>query len=362
MADYESDEQQAGSSASQEVPPNNGNDTNDPNECFVHAVGPMIKPSTPGKSPYFNCVLQMREKSVKAVGFSPSKRSILEQVENSHTPVKLSRYDENKDTIVIKNNCKISLLDAKKLTFDVNPALKGNVFVTIKDLNKLATSQLVKVKASVVSCEESFDTKSYEGGRLMKQDINICDSTSFCRLTLYGDYVDQLKVGKSYEMNNLRLKIVQNRVFLNSTKNMPFIFAEIKPLENLVDVSKENFCVANITGSIRGVSEVNVKYLCSECNRDGRVEGIYFHCFAETCNLKILKNDANQRWYLKLLIVSKTQKEILFFPNDSVVKLAKTLNIELNNKEEVETALFSKRTSLINIEYNAQNNMVTNIL
>ena len=84
--------------------------------------------------------------------------------------------------------------------------------------------------------------------------------------------MNKLIEGKSYFLQNLRLRIVKNKMFLNTTKTEEFKFEEIQRLTNLTPPT----LVAHITemsmiAKIIGVHAISTYVACGICGKKGEV-------------------------------------------------------------------------------------------
>ena len=85
----------------------------------------------------------------------------------------------------------------------------------------------------------------------------------------YGEDVGTLVEGRSYLLKNLRLNVVKNKCFLNTTLNNKFMFEVIEAINNLSDSTCEEIKVKVIC-KIIGVSSVKKLFCCPQCMKRGQ--------------------------------------------------------------------------------------------
>lgn len=308
--------------------------------CFVHAVSPIKKASNTGTE-YFNCTLQMENSARRAVCFSPGKRKLLAEVDKARSPVKITKHDISKGDVVINNRTNISLMDNTAVTFQHDPLLAKDAFVTIKELEKLAPWQLLNIKASVATVNGMTTHQGKDGQSLNKQEVIIRDSTGCCSFYLYGEDSGKLEVGKSYILKNLRLRVVKGSVFLNTSKAEPFLYQMMDNLKDLVEVPSINLLTEQtMIGKVSGVSTIKQSFGCMVCGKTGTVEDKdIFSC--SNCNIKSNVKSVVMRWGLSLLIsdVATNEKYVMYFNNDNTHALADALSFDLSSQEEVASSL-----------------------
>ena len=59
-------------------------------------------------------------------------------------------------------------------------------------------------------------------GNLKKQEAVLRDTTSSVKVILWEDYVETLEDGKTYLLENLRLKVTKSERYLNTPKSKNF--------------------------------------------------------------------------------------------------------------------------------------------
>ena len=179
---------------------------------------------------------------------------------------------------------------------------------------------------------------------------------------LYGEYVDCLEQGKSYLFKNLRLRIVNNKVFLNTPKAKKFIYEETKEIPNLVGISDQtDRTQTSMIGKIVGVSVIIQSHYCSVCGKKGLLKYKIFCC--KSCEIKVSCREVTSMWSLKLAVrdVSTNQQHLLYFNNDVAHDLSNILCFELSDEDEIASSLFNDQLPAVKIDFDIVSKSVNNV-
>lgn len=314
--------------------------------CFIHNVSPVKKGSITGAQ-YFNCTLQMKEQSKKAVCFSPAKQKRYNELETSKSPVKLSKYNLKKGEVMISNTTFMKPLDPDKVDFKHNMNIAKEAVVMLGDLEQLANGQLVNVKVKVIDVSDPGNHHGFKGV-VQKQELLIADSTGCRKLHLYEDYVGKLQGGKSYLMKNLRLHIVKTNHYLNTALNEEFEFQVVDDIKNVAKLPSDlsTMTVVDIVGKIVALSSLKKLYICL-CGKkvsfpdDGLVK-------CDACHKTMLAKSCAINWSLALMIsdISTDMSYPVYFSNDHVRSLASLLQFELEEENEIAKTILMINTPL----------------
>ena len=197
--------------------------TSDNVNCYVHAVSP-IKRSTSSERRYFNCTLQTETASCRAVCFSPEKFPELKTFEKVKSPVKIENFRSKpglngEKEIIIQKNTSFTALDNSSVDFEHNELLTTTGLIpNISSLDKVASVQLISVKAHVLQLSSVKQIQTYNQGALKKQEVVLADPTNWIKLVLWQNNVSTLTAGTTYSLSNLRVKKFNNERYLNTAK------------------------------------------------------------------------------------------------------------------------------------------------
>ena len=159
--------------------------------CYLHNIS-EIKNASETKKKYFNCVVQCNNKPVRAVCFSPEKRSELQAIAKSKSPIKLKNYKQTSstsDNLTITKFTKITTLEKSEVSFDYSEEISSastGKSVSISTIPKLASEQLIQIKAKVVKIS-GVKVQPTRFGPVNKQDVIVADPTASIKIVLWGE-------------------------------------------------------------------------------------------------------------------------------------------------------------------------------
>jgi len=298
--------------------------------------------------PYFNCMLQMEKNARKTVCFSPNKRRTMGQASESEVPVKITKFNINKGDVMLNDRSQIKLANPSEVSFQFNKHLASEATVTLIELVKFVSGQLINTKAHV---SEVYQVRPHriKDGSVDSQEVLLTDTTTSIKLKLFGEDVGMLQQGKSYILKNLRLHIVKTCCYLNTTLSEKFEAKEIPDIESLVEVTEESISRVRITCKVIGVKTIASKALCLTCNRScvDLLDETMVKCV--TCNLTLRKAACNMSWYANLLVtdIALNENHNIFFRNDYVHQLSDIAGFQLTSEDELAKEMLSFRDPLV---------------
>ncbi|XP_066926148.1 uncharacterized protein [Clytia hemisphaerica] len=329
---------------------------------YIHGVKNLTESNTPDKRNFFTCMLQTEDSMVRTVCFSPTKRKLFTEVQNSCVPVKISKTTNASGSgdIFFHRDSTVSLMKSVPFPYRGHD-VKGEEFVSISDLSQLAPFEFVNVRAQASIVDDPTETIDWNNNEpLAKQEITITDSTGSCTVFLYGDYVGALKCGKSYEIKNLRLRKNANHFYLNSSVKETVTFKEIDNLQDLAAVMKDGD--VTLQGIIIGISKVNVQFFCILCNKKATlVNDNTVECVSKLCQSKYGKVNAKSSITLTAPFKSFNATYKLFFNNEMLKKLSEILQFDVD-EESIAKTLFSGNLPEILVTFNKFSNTVKNVV
>lgn len=166
---------------------------------YIHNVSPVKLGN------FFECQVQTgSENTVRAVCFSPKKRSAILAFAEKDTPIEIKKYryetKYNSEDIVMDEDTVIEKCD--QVDFPKASLPDANKIIEISKLKSLTIGQLVNVKGKVVNVKAVKEVKP----NLKMMEVNIVDTTETIKLVLWQNFIDQVEVNKTYVFENVRLK------------------------------------------------------------------------------------------------------------------------------------------------------------
>ena len=160
---------------------------------------------------------------MRAVCFSAEKRSELQAIAKSKSPIKLKNYKQTSsksDDLTITKFTNITTLEKNEVRFDyseeISSAATGKS-VNISTIPKLASEQLIQIKAKVVKIS-GVKVQSTRFGQVNKQDVIVADPTATTKIVLWGEFVNCLELNETYTLKNVRIKSTKFDPYLNAPK------------------------------------------------------------------------------------------------------------------------------------------------
>ena len=287
--------------------------------CYLHNVS-EVKNASESKRKYFNCIIQSNKKLVRAVCFSPEKRTELQTLAKTKSPVKMKNYkrsNNDNDDLTITKYTKITPVDKAEVEFVYAEELSSSATgkpVNILSILNLAPEQLILVKGKVLKMS-GVKIQTTRFGKLQKQDVIIADSTAHIKLVLWGEYVNTLQLNKTYTLKNVRVKPTRFEHFLNTPKNEDFNAVEATEYTTpVVEYEDEVDTTCMINATILGVKQASKALCCSGCQKRD-VEIINPNkaiCRSHSCQLQQRPSSCTTHWALRLLLKpDKGSKNIL---------------------------------------------------
>ena len=215
-------------------------------------------------------MLQTETASCRAVCFSPEKFPELKTFEKVKSPVKIENFRSKpglnrEKEIIIQKNTSFTPLDNSSVNFEHNELIPN-----ISSLDKVASEQLISVKAHVLQLSSVKQIQTYNQGALEKQEVVLADPTNWIKLVLWQNNVNTLTKGTTYSLSNLRVKKFNNERYLNTAKAEEFKFEESEDFwEPLVQPDQplyQEFTIPDC--QVIGVVEATKTLCCVSCSKN----------------------------------------------------------------------------------------------
>ena len=191
-------------------------------EGYVRDVSDIKIP--PSGVKYFDFKLQERSDVTRVVCFSPPKRNEILLKQTTKSPVKLQRisprkrkYEPDSQEYIMNSYSKVSVV--KNLSFPRANSSKVSD-ITIEGIlsDKIRIGEEVTLTAKVLWKSEAYIVYSNALEKeLRKCDVVIADCSGAMFLTVWEDYIKEIKLGEQYLFGFLKLNFFTKK-FLNFSK------------------------------------------------------------------------------------------------------------------------------------------------
>ena len=156
---------------------------------------------------YFNATLQLKDKSMRAVCFSPDKHSCMKSKLESSSPLKISNYHikrnrySDQDEVHINKRTKLSDPNKSEITFDFTEITEEEQEdrESTDSIQEIIANENAKSKVNItgrVTVIELPTTITSNGKTLTKQECTLTDETGSMRLVLWEE---DIKKGNTYK-------------------------------------------------------------------------------------------------------------------------------------------------------------------
>ena len=241
---------------------------------IVAAVSPMKK-SKSGSCAFFDGQFTDGCHNVRLFGFDERKQKELVSSFEKSEPVILSNVELKKSTqsgqveIMVKKHTSISKSPGKFSASDVDSIKKkiGCKEIRLGQLSEMANFDKVTVKVKAIHVGSKVDV----GVDATKQDVSIADDTATSTLTLWGEDIDSIVEGKSYELSNVLVRIYQNNHYLSKSGDCTISdIEEIVAIEHCGNIDEQLHVLYK--AEVVAVPKFDMYQKCMSCNkRDGKV-------------------------------------------------------------------------------------------
>ena len=337
-----------------------------PIKCYIHSLSPVKNSSS--KRKFFNCWIQKEKEIERVVCFDARKHDELDTLKKTKSAINLHPYRKSSTgEIILDDKSKFS--PVQDVGFDYIDPVMPNDVVSIAKLVDVASEQLVKVKAQVLSISGPKVINTQHQGTLRKQDVILRDTATSIKLVLWDHYVDSLEANKTYLFENVKLKSNRYGRYLNTAKDAEFRFSLTEPFEqDLAEV--EDAVVQNdtITGKIIGINQITHKIACVSCNKkvvpcpDNST--LFGTC--EECKTWQNLDFCDRQWMVRVIVASSndsTVKRRLVMYNQQLMMLGTETDSLMNLRSitEGELKMQLSTTQPLTFSYEMDTQLVTDI-
>ncbi len=295
-------------------------------------------------------------------------------LEKVKSPVKIQNYKtkegiNGKDELILQRSTKFTPLGNTDVEFSHDKFLTAvGVIPNISALEKLALEQLVSIKAHVVEVSSVKQIITQSKICLKKQEVFVADPTNCMKVVLWEDHVNTLEEGKTYVLENLRLKKNYER-YLNTAKGEEFRFKVTTEFADaVVEPDQPLSMECSIpTCKVVGVLEATKQVCCFSCSKKvvSLPNSSLVQCSA--CKMCQVKSVCNSQWYLRIMVqdpISPEKKVTLTLFSMQVEQLHAALDLQVNlitcTEEELLISILTCG-KVVAIVYNISSHKVTGV-
>ncbi|KXJ13992.1 uncharacterized protein LOC110239470 [Exaiptasia diaphana] len=277
-----------------------------PLEGYIHVVSPIKIASNKEKTKYFDCKMQTSDdKTERLVCYSPQKRlEIHEACENkspikiSSTKRKLNKFNLAEDKEIVKS----AKITSTELDFEYNESLLNNL-LSIKECQECKIYTTVDIKVKVLTKPDTKQPIMKNKETKYKTDCIVADLTASIKLVLWEECIDKVRVGKSYHMQHLTVRIFEDVKFINTNEST--IISEIPDIGSIDLMSMElNDSVVRGQCISAGVEKSHACIACNSTITDEEGKG-QDSVTCQGCKMTLLKSFLKTKIVCQVIVHSR---------------------------------------------------------
>ena len=136
----------------------------------------------------------------------------------------------------------------------------------ISKVNSIENNQIVTLSAKVTNILPSKTIESYQGKKYTIQEVYIADTTGHTMLSLFENYIDQVKLDESYQFKNIRTCKLSGETCLQTVQDI----TTITPITSLQQVQAPEFDPQELINTVATMDVIGLDYaksvkICAKC-------------------------------------------------------------------------------------------------
>jgi ssDNA-binding replication factor A large subunit len=283
--------------------------TREPIIGYLHNLSPMKVSAN--ENNYFDVSVQMKEKTIRAVCFSPEKMKPMKANLEASSPVKISNFSIKRnrfthdDEMHINKRTKLSEADVSEVDFNfVEEKVDEVPFSTVSDLvGKDSTGQVNIVGR--VRLQGVPETIKSNGKTLIKQDGVLTNESGSIRIVFWQSDIQKIESGSSYEFKKAILKNYDGRNYITINRQTILLSSDVEVTRD-DDEKVEN--VSQLSLPADAVEKVTSYLCCNKCNSSLLQNDNQKVIKCSNCNSAQLKSKSKKLVVAKVLLMKDEQK------------------------------------------------------
>ena len=237
----------------------------------------------------------------------------MDEYESQCSPVKIkcAKLNDKYGPIDIVIDRKTQVTPMKKqLDFNFKPSQNHLEISPLSTINQVIPGQLVSVKCKVVRLSSVEVTNLSDGDKTDRQEAILLDHTSSAKFIMWGKYVNNLQLQKSYIITNARVrKDAQADYYISTAKSGETKIEMTQDLEgNLAQLDMAPMLtIREILAKIIRISNIHQLLSCSFCGKAARLTNNprFAKCEIATCANTQLASTCSNNWFFKIAVQSE---------------------------------------------------------
>ena len=268
---------------------------------------------------YFDATLQVKDKSMRAVCFSPDKHSHIKAKIESTSPIKITNYNikrnkyTNQDEVHINKRTKLSDPTKSEITFDFTEISKEEQEDTqsTHSIQEIMANENAKSKVNITGRVTEIElptTITSNGKTLTKQECTLTDETGSMRLVLWEEDTKRIQSGNTYKFCKAIVKSYQQQKYITLNKQTT-IQSSTTQVQRKDEITRDKY-QNTVTCPAEAVERLTTYLSCTKCNSSlpSNDSGKIIRC--SNCGMAKLKTKCKNRALAKVLFVTADQKDV----------------------------------------------------
>ena len=268
---------------------------------------------------YFDATLQVKDKSMRAVCFSPDKHSHIKAKIESTSPIKITNYNikrnkyTNQDEVHINKRTKLSDPTKSEITFDFTEITKEEQEDTqcTHSIQEIMANENAKSKVNITGRVTEIElptTITSNGKTLTKQECTLTDETGSMRLVLWEEDTKRIQSGNTYKFCKAIVKSYQQQKYITLNKQTT-IQSSTTQVQRKDEITKDKY-QNTVTCPAEAGERLTTYLSCTKCNSSlpSNDSGKIIRC--SNCGMAKLKTKCKNRALAKVLFVTADQKDV----------------------------------------------------
>ena len=249
---------------------------------------------------------------------------------------------------------------------DFKPVDTQSTIIPLSQISKIATEQLVTVKAKVMQLSRAKAQQSASRGTLKKQEGMIADTNGSTKITFWENFTDICQEGKTYIFKHLKVKKYAGTKYLGIPYNEG---CDIQETDDLVGETaqideQQQLTTLEFQGSVKGLTSLSKNFAFAGCHFSIKNTSTEPLITCTNCNLEQKRASCPSSWFARLLIMSSAippKKVYVTANNQQLLKLAELANIDLNTCSKTDLTMALLDMPPIKVTYNSLERKITDV-
>lgn len=269
---------------------------------------------------YSNLVLQTKDKEIDVLVYSPRKRPLLSESENSRTPVKIRKHTYTLDhtKLIINDMAEISHPSPAEYCFQYVELSCQKCISVKKILESSEEGDVVSVMGKIANVS---DTSTVGSRSLKMAEATLLDTTGEIKISMFEENIASIKQGGIYKILNSRVRCRNGVKKLSTTPSSIISQTEDEELTKmaiediLAEDNEESSQLILVVPFIKSVESVEVYSVCVHCSRKLLQATASLIVKCDRCNHSMVLSNCQKKMIVHFTVESQDVTSLTVFEN-----------------------------------------------